>query len=243
MTSEDFYYLFSGENREVCNVVLRQPRICELLKYDVDVDEMVQPFFAFVHMCDMSQDMMTKFKNLDILFNDHFMCEKENCVHNSMLIAMITTLKYLTRNNNIDYDVNNFTISVNGIEKINRDNFDELQLYILSIFYAKKPEKQKVKGSDAQKKLVEKMQQKMAMHRKKKSLTIADILKVVQNGGEFIKHQDLLEFTYWQLMDRYADIMKIDAYKTYMDYKLSAKYELKDNDRKHWSEDLKVGIE
>ena len=84
------------------------------------------------------------------------------------------------------------------------------------------------------------MQRKLAKHRKKKELVIPDIMKVVQNGKTFIPYGEILNFTYWQLMDRYSDVLNIDAYKTHMDYKLSPKYELKDTDFKHWTEAIKI---
>lgn len=243
MTSEDFYYLFSGENRQVCGIILHQPRVRELVKYDIDVDKLVQPFFAFVDLWDIEESQKANYRNLDLIFYDHVFCERENCPQNSMLKAMISTLVYLCRNNDIGYDLEKGTIKVNGIDKIDRYNFDELQSFILSIFYAKKPKLQKIKGDKRQRNKVLEMQKKLAKHRKKKDLNIPDTLKVVQNGDGFIEHGKLLDFTYWQLMDRYSDILKVDAYKTYMDYKLSPKYELKDTDIKHWTEDIKVAID
>lgn len=243
MTNEDFYYLFSGENRQICDIIIHQPRVKELIKYDIDVDKLAQPFLAFVDLWDIDEEQKSRYKNLDLIFYDHIFCEKEGLPQNSMLRAMVSTLIYLCRNNDIEYDLQTETIKVNGISKINRDNFDDLQSFILSIFYTKKAKPQKIKGSDKQKQKVLEMQRKLAQHRKKNALTIADILKVVQNGGGFISHGELLDFTYWQLMDRYSDILKIDAYKTHMDYKLSPKYELKDTDFKHWTEELKIKID
>ena len=83
-------------------------------------------------------------------------------------------------------------------------------------------------------------QRKLAEHRKKMELVIPDIMKLVQNVKTFIPYGDILNFTYWQLMDRYSDVLNIDAYKTHMDYKLSPKYELKDTDFKHWTEAIKI---
>lgn len=240
MTNEDFYYLFSGENRQVCDVILHQPRVRELIKYDIDVDKLIQPFFAFVDLCDMEDGQKDNYRNLDLIFHDHVICEKENCIQNSMLKAMVNTLIYLCRNNNIEYDLQRQTIKINDKDKINRYNFDELQSFVLSIFYAKKPKPQKITEDKKQRSKVLEMQKKMAAHRKKKELQIPDIVKVVQNGDGFIDHNKLLDFTYWQLMDRYSDILKVDAYRTHMDYKLSPKYELKDADFKHWTEDIKI---
>lgn len=240
MTNEDFYYLFSGENRQVCDIIIHQPRVKELIKYDIDVDKLVQPFLAHVDLWEMDEVQKSRYKNLDLIFYDHIVCEKEGLPQNSMLKAMISTLVYLCRNNDIEYDLQTETIKVNGISKINRDNFDDLQSFVLSIFYTKKPKVQKIKGSERQKQKVLEMQRKLAQHRKKNELILPDILKVVQNGGSFVPHNELLDFTYWQLMDRYSDIVKIDAYKTHMDYKLSPKYELKDTDFKHWTEEIRI---
>ena len=241
MTGEDFYYLFSGENREICNTVIRQPRVGELIRHEIDVDELLQPFFSFIELYDIPGEQKIHYKNLDLIFLDHMMCQKENMRQNSMLEGMLNTLRYLCRNNDIEYDLENEAIKINGIAKINRDNFDSLQSYILSIFYAKKPKKQIIKGNEAQKKKVMEMQKKLSQHRKKSGIVIPDVLKVVLNGSHF-NHKELLEFTYWQLMDRYSDIMNIDSYKTYMDYKLSPKYELKDDNIKHWAESVKINF-
>lgn len=239
MTSKDVYYLFSGENREVCNIVIRQPKAGELIKCEIDVEEIIEPFFAFVDLCDMSSEQKKKYRNLDLLFHDYYICEREGHPEKSMLEAMVTTLKYLCVTDHVSYDLVKGTISVNGIEKITRDNFDTLQEYILSIFYAKKPKTQSIAGGDAQRKKVLEMQRRMAKYRKKNESTICDIMKVVLNA-DHLTYETILNYTYWQLMDRYSDILKIDAYNTHMAYKLSSKFDVKDSDRKHWSEDLRV---
>lgn len=243
MTDKDFYYLSSGENREICNVVIRQPRVRELLKYEIDVDELVQPFFAFIDLWDVDDEIKSKHKNLDLIFSDHIICQKEGVINNSMLTAMITALRLLCGSNEIEYDMFNRYIKINGIEKINRDNFDEIQSYILSIFYAKKPKQQKIKGDKKQKDKVLEMQRKLALHRKKKKLLLPDIVKVVKNGRGLLGYENILDMTYWQLMDNYSDILKVDAYKTYMDYKLSSKYELKEDKFKHWTEEIKIEVD
>ena len=240
MTDKDFYYLFSGENREICNVVIRQPKVRELLKYEINVDELVQPFFAFVDLWDVNDEIKLKYKNFDLIFLDHITCQKEGVAQKSMLSAMITVLRLLCGSNDIDYNLCDETIKINGIEKINRDNFDEFQSYILSIFYAKKPKQQKIKGNEKQKNKVLEMQKRLSLHRKKKDLILPDIVKIIRNNDIHMSNNEILDMTYWQLMDRYSDIVKIDSYKTYMDYKLSPKYEMKDSEIKHWMEEIKI---
>jgi hypothetical protein len=70
---------------------------------------------------------------------------------------------------------------------------------------------------------------------------LQDIINFVSFGGNsYIPVEQIDRMTYFYLQNAYKSIVGMDAYNMGMQYKLSQKYDVKE-DVKHWTESLKVG--
>ncbi|URJ76441.1 AMP-binding protein (plasmid) [Bacillus velezensis] len=75
----------------------------------------------------------------------------------------------------------------------------------------------------------------------KEAIYLQDTINYVQFGGRsFIPDKEIEQMTYYQLHNAYRSIIGVDSYLTGLQYKLSQKFEVKE-EIKHWSESLKIG--
>jgi hypothetical protein len=73
------------------------------------------------------------------------------------------------------------------------------------------------------------------------AIYLQDIINFVSFGGNsYIPIEQIDRMTYFYLQNAYKSIVGMDAYNMGMQYKLSQKYDVKE-DVKHWTESLKVG--
>lgn len=235
------YYLFSGDNIIVDGVVMRQPKVWEFLKFDTfSIEDLIEPFYAFIDLLELDEIQKSKYKNLDLIFHDHLRCIEENNEPESRLLALKSSLIYLCATNHVDFDITKETITINNSAVITRDNFDELQNAVLYMFNRNKPEKESIEGSDFQRKKILEMQEKRMRHMKKDQMQLHDIMKIVMFGGKnFIPYGDVMQFTYLQLMDAYTSILTVSGYSEYLMYKTSEKFEIKE-EQTHWIKSLKL---
>lgn len=97
------------------------------------------------------------------------------------------------------------------------------------------------KMSDRQLGIWKKLQEGRRRKSLKDAIFTQDIINVVCLGGpSFIPIKEILGLTSFQLMTFYKDILGKDSFEIGMGYKLSQKYEVKD-DVNHWSNTFKIG--
>ncbi|WP_260866684.1 AMP-binding protein [Bacillus pumilus] len=75
----------------------------------------------------------------------------------------------------------------------------------------------------------------------KDAVYMQDIINYVSFGSSsYIPPREIDEMTYYQLYNAYRSIVGIDSYKIGFQYKLSPKFEVKE-ESKHWLETIKIG--
>jgi len=96
--------------------------------------------------------------------------------------------------------------------------------------------------SERQRDIWEKLQRGRRNTARRDALYLQDMINVVSFGGStYIPLDQIEKMTYYQLRNAYKSVMSMDAYKLGMDYKLSPKYEVKD-DVEHWTKSLRIGM-
>ena len=106
----------------------------------------------------------------------------------------------------------------------------------------KKPEKPsntpKYKDKHRQQ-LWEKLERKRAEEAKKKALTLADIINIVVHIRDTYKYEDILNMTYYQLLNTYQVMMGKISYDEFLMFKSSGQFEIK-QDVKHWTTTTRI---
>lgn len=133
-----------------------------------------------------------------------------------------------------------FKIGEDGI--INRDNFSSIQEIVRKVHCIKLPEPEKLPENMSPEKL--RIHEKMKFHRNRRAKidepTFKEIINtVVHRSGSFIPYDVVANFTYYQLINSYQVIVGLSNYDEYMGYKLSPKYELKE-DMPSWQKIIKM---
>ena len=96
--------------------------------------------------------------------------------------------------------------------------------------------------TERQRDIWEKLQRGRRNTARRDALYLQDMINVVSFGGStYIPLDSIERMTFYQLRNAYKSVMSMDAYKMGMDYKLSPKYEVKD-DVEHWTKSLRIGI-
>ena len=137
------------------------------------------------------------------------------------------------------YDFNNEIII------IDRNNFEKLSEIIcisLFIFKPKEEESQIIQVSEENKAILEdylKLQTKAKQeeaerNKKNEENLIHQIITIVASNCGW-DYEKVLNMTYYQLWNSYLSYIQIDQYQMYMQYKVSPKFEIKDN-QKYWME-------
>jgi hypothetical protein len=95
--------------------------------------------------------------------------------------------------------------------------------------------------SKRQKDIWTKLQKGRRRSSEKNMMYVQDIINFVIFGGKsYIPIREIETMTYYQLQNAYRGILGVDAYEMGMQYKLSQKFDVKD-DVKHWTETIKIG--
>lgn len=180
-------------------------------------------------------------KLFDILFLD-------NEQMNSILMQLISSLKKLYKTDKIDFNVDESKKIYMKISDavITRDNFDKLCEVISEMFFIAKPEDEtehKVLQVAEQNKAIleeylrleEQHKKEMEEINKKNVKTIHQIVTIVASQCLW-DYDKVLDMTYYRLINTYVSIFKIDNYNTYMQYKTSGQFDMKNQNQKHWTE-------
>ena len=212
---------------------LIQPKIREILKIDSEnyLNNLLLPFII------TSENLIDTYKGIDIY--DFFFLEQ-----NIPLIQYIAIILNMLFKQDISYDVQGdafrFKIGKDGI--VCKENFKELQEVVRKVHCIKIPEPEKLPANMTPEKL--KIHEKMKFHRNRRAKieepTFKEIINTVMHKGEsFIPYDVVGDFTYYQIINSYQTIVGLSNYDEYMGYKLSPKYELKE-DMPSWQKIIKM---
>lgn len=94
--------------------------------------------------------------------------------------------------------------------------------------------------TERQQDIWKKLQEGRKRRQSRESLKLGDIINLVAFGGNsYIPFDAIARMTYFQLYRAYKNVMSRDSYELGMSYKLSQKFDYKD-EVKHWAKDFKL---
>ena len=211
---------------------LVQPRVVEISKLgNENYFSLLLPFLI------TNDNIGEQFKDLDIY--DFLFLEG-----NTLLIQQIAMCLNMFFKQDIGYEIQNdsfvFKVGEDGV--VCKDNFEVLQEVIRKINCVKLPEPERLPKNMTPEKL--RIHEKMKFHRNRRAKldepTFKEIVNTVMHKGKsFIPYDVVANFTYYQLINSYQVIVGLSNYDEYLGYKLSSKYELKE-DMPHWQKIIKM---
>ena len=141
-----------------------------------------------------------------------------------------------------DYENNVFRFKVGEDGFVCKKNFKEIQEIVRKIHCIKLPEPEKLPKNMSPEKL--RIHEKMKFHRNRRAKieepTFKEIVNTVMHrGSSIIPYDTVGSMTYYQLVNSYQTIVGLSNFDEYMGYKLSPKYELKE-DMPSWQEIIKI---
>lgn len=211
---------------------LVQSKVVEISKLgNEDYFNLLLPFLI------TNDNIGEQFKDLDIY--DFLFLEG-----NTLLIQQIAICLNMFFKQDIGYEIqdDNFVFKVGEDGIVCKDNFKELQEIVRKVHQIKLPEPEKLPKNMTPEKL--KIHEKMKFHRNRRAKldepTFKEIVNTVMHKGKsFIPYDTVGSFTYYQLINSYQVIVGLSNYDEYLGYKLSPKYELKE-DMPDWQKIIKM---
>ena len=164
-----------------------------------------------------------------------------------ILSALVMSLQklYKTDDCKIDLDEQQKINIIIAEAKINNDNFNLLCSIVRDIFFLNGKEEDKhqvIQVEDKNKAILEEYLRLEAEHKKemeelnkKHAKTLHQIVTIVASQCEW-DYDKVLDMTYYRLINTYMSIFKIDSYMTYIQYKTSGQFDMKNYNIKHWSD-------
>ncbi len=153
------------------------------------------------------------------------------------------SLKLFLNAKSVRFLDNRKKIIVDKSYMIDGSEFNKLRLIVQDVIGRKdieveKPPKNMTKR---QKDIWAKLQKGRRRNAEKNAVYMQDMVNYVSFGGKsFIPTEQIDNMTYWYFMNAYKSIVGVDAFNIGMGYKLSQKFDVKDN-VKHWTDTIKIG--
>ncbi|MEH7209607.1 AMP-binding protein [Priestia megaterium] len=160
----------------------------------------------------------------------------------SALGVLEASLSYFLQTDNIQFLMHRKKIVVNDFV-VDQAEFMKLRSIIQGVANRKDVEFEKVPKNmtDRQKGIWAKLQAGRKRKAEREAVYLQDLINYTSNGGtSYISYKEIDNMTYFQLANTYKSIMGKDSFNVSMGYKLSYKYDVKD-EIKHWSETLRIG--
>lgn len=162
-----------------------------------------------------------------------------------ILSALIMSLQklYKTDDYKIDLDKQQRINIIIADAKINNSNFNLLCSIVRDIFFLnekQEEESRSIQVSEENKAILEEYLRLEQEHKKemeelnkKHAKTLHQVVTIVASQCEW-DYDKVLDMTYYRLINTYTSIFKIDSYTTYMQYKTSGQFDMKNYNIKHW---------
>ena len=234
----EYYYLFGLdiplEKYGLGNI--KQPKMIDFLSKDIGIDSFYYPFLINDITIGQSNDKDLAIKLKDSMGDLTFLLM--NCIQNNredMIYALKKSLEVLYDTENIEI-TQEFTMKVDDIE-INNSNFNILCDIVFEMF---KVDKSKFKFESPKQEELDPITARFEMLRRKhrekvgnkNEVRFIDIINIIIHSSKF-KYEDLLNFTVYQVKNTFETISSKDTYDTMLQYKLSQKFDVKE-DVKSW---------
>lgn len=238
-----------NENDE--SVLIPQPLISDVV--DIGEDEFNRILLPFILTPEMvfsgaedEEELVEKFHIYELFFmeleNDTKLLDNIFEGQDSLEVLM-ESLSYFFKTDNVKLLKNRKKIIINDSYLIDKGNFDDVRKSIQSVTCRKDVEVEKPPRNmtERQKGIWDKLQKGRRRTAEKNALHMQDLISYVSLGGNsYISLDKIDKMTFYQLQHAYKSIIGKDSYEIGMSYKLSAKFDVKD-DVKHWTESLKIG--
>lgn len=215
---------------------IKQPKVADFLDKDVGIDNFYYPFLMNDIVIGQAEDKESIIKLKDSLGEFTFLLM--NCIQGKredIVYQLKQSLMLLYGTNNIEI-TKDFTMKINDIE-INNSNFNIL---CNTVFEMLKIDKSKFKFDVKKQEELDPITARFEMLRKKhrekvgkkNEINFIDIINIIVHSSKF-KYEDVLNFTVYQIKNTFETISSKDSYETMMQYKLSQKFDIKE-DVKSW---------
>lgn len=215
---------------------IKQPKIIDFLDKDVGIDGFYYPFLMNDIVIGQAEDKESIIKLKDSLGEFTFLLM--NCIQNKredIIYQLQKSLMLLYGTDNIEI-TKDFTMKIDDVE-INNSNFNILCNTVFEMFKIDKSKfKFEVKKQEELDPITARFEMLRKKHRekvgKKNEINFIDIINIIVHSSKF-KYEDLLNFTVYQIKNTFETISSKDSYETMMQYKLSQKFDVKE-DVKSW---------
>lgn len=238
--------LFNAEHK----LFVRQPMVSEVVDMGEDVfNELIMPFTltseAVFNGQDNVEELASKYDIYDLFFErieeDVFVLD--NVFGGKSALGILKdSLSYFLQADEIQFLMNRRKIAVDQFV-MDKEEFMKLRLLIQGVSGKSDVTFEKIPKNmtERQKDIWAKLQAGRRRTAEREALYLQDMINFTSFGGStYIPLNQIDSMTYYQLSNAYKSVMSIDAHKIGMGYKLSYKFDVKD-EIKHWSEALKVG--
>lgn len=238
--------LFNKEH----NLYVKQPLIADVVDMGEDAfNDLVLPFTltseAVFNGQDNGDELALKYSPFDLFF-----AQVEEGVYlldnvfggKSALGVLKDSLSYFLQTDNVYFLNHRKKIVVNEFV-IDQAEYIKLRKIIQGVTNRKDIEFEKVPKNmtERQRGVWVKLQAGRRRQAEREAVYLQDLINFTSNGGtSFIPYKEIDKMTYYQLANTYKSVMGRDSFNVSMGYKLSYKYDVKD-EIKHWSETLKIG--
>jgi hypothetical protein len=232
------------------SIYVHQPLVSDIV--DIGEDEFNRLVFPYTltseavfNGADNEDELIETFHIFDLFFIkvEDGKSILDNVLGDKSLDVLRTSLEYFLKADDIKFLENRKRIIVNDSYLIDKDEFVKLRKVIQSVcnrsdIEVEKPPKNMTKR---QKDIWMKLQKGRKRTAEKKAIYMQDLINFSSFGGSsYIPFDQIDKMTYYQLHNAYKSIMGVDAFHLGMGYKLSQKFDVKD-EVKHWTEALKIG--
>lgn len=234
------------------NIFAYQPIIKSIVDIGEDVfQSYITPYVitseSIFNGLENENELIEQFHIFDLFFlkDEHGNCPLDKAVFNGKksLDVLRESLSYFIRTNNIDILFNRKKIIIDNSYLIDKNEFIRLRRIIQEIVGRGDIEFEKTPKNmtKRQKDIWLKLQKGRRRKAERNAIYLQDIINFTSFGGKtYIPPREIEQMTYFQLMNAYQSIVGIESYEIGMQYKLSQKYDVKDN-VKHWTETIKIG--
>ncbi|MEC2335109.1 AMP-binding protein [Bacillus subtilis] len=236
---------------KINELYVRQPLISDIVDIGEEgFNELILPFVitseAVFNGAENEEELIDKYSIYDLFFAE---VEKDVFVLDrifggkSALGVLKDSLSFFLQTDDIEFLVNRKKIVINSNFLMDKEEYMELRYIIQGVtgrqdMQVEKPPKNMTKR---QKDIWTKLQKGRRRKAEKDAIYLQDLINFTSFGGTaHIPLDQIDRMTYFQLSNAYKSVMGIDSFRIGMGYRLSYKFDVKE-DIKHWTESLKIG--
>jgi hypothetical protein len=236
-------------NREH-NIVVRQPLISEVVDLgEEEFKKLLLPFLitldAVFGGADNEEELKREFHILDLFFIEvqEGVGLLDNIIGRKALDTLVEAFQYFLQTDNVKCLYQRKKIVIDDKYLIDEKEFDIIRKVIQQVTGREDVEIEKPPKNmtPRQKDIWTKLQKGRQRKAERDAVYLQDMINYTAFGGNaYIPLDQIDRMTYYQFQNAYKSVMGKDAFNVGMGYKLSQKFEVKD-EIEHWSKTLKIG--